>query len=137
VILVDTGPLVALFDPRDANHLRCRDVLAKHHGPLLTTVPVLVEAIYLLDRVSPGAALLRRFARSGGLTFWWFDERRLARALELMDDYHDQPMDLADASLVAAAESERLRRVFTLDVRDFSVYRIRQGHQHFPFQIVP
>jgi predicted nucleic acid-binding protein len=32
-------------------------------------------------------------------------------------------MDLADAALVAVAERERLRIVFTLDRSDFSVYR--------------
>ena len=37
--------------------------------------------------------------------------------------YKDLPMDLADAALVRVAERERLRRVFTLDRRDFQVYR--------------
>jgi len=32
-------------------------------------------------------------------------------------------MDLADAALVRVAERERLRRVFTLDRRDFQIYR--------------
>ena len=41
----------------------------------------------------------------------------------LMEKYVDRPMDLADASLVAAAETQRLHRVFTLD-SDFRVYRI-------------
>ena len=32
-------------------------------------------------------------------------------------------MDFADAALVRVAERERIRRIFTLDRRDFSVYR--------------
>ena len=35
----------------------------------------------------------------------------------------DLPMDLADGALVRVAERERLRRIFTLDRRDFQVYR--------------
>jgi predicted nucleic acid-binding protein len=45
-------------------------------------------------------------------------------------------MDLADASLVAAAESEGLRTVFTIDRRDFATYRIRRGHRSVPFEMI-
>jgi len=51
----------------------------------------------------------------------------------LMRDYADTPMDLADASLVAAAETLRQRRVFTVD-KHFYVYRQRLGHA---FEVVP
>jgi hypothetical protein len=46
-------------------------------------------------------------------------------ALSLALPYYT-PMDLADASLVVAAESLTLRRVFTLD-RDFYIYRLADG----------
>jgi predicted nucleic acid-binding protein len=45
-------------------------------------------------------------------------------------------MDLADASLVAAAERLGADRVLTLDRRDFENYRIRRGHRLLPFQVV-
>lgn len=44
---------------------------------------------------------------------------------------------LADASLVTAAKSLGIRRVFTLDRNDFGTYRVRQGHRHQSIQIVP
>jgi len=47
----------------------------------------------------------------------------VARMRELMRKYRDLPMDLADAALVRVAERERLRRIFTLDRRDFQIYR--------------
>jgi uncharacterized protein len=47
--------------------------------------------------------------------------------------YRDIPMDLADASLVARAESRRLKRIFTLD-SDFRIYRINGRGL---FEIVP
>jgi len=53
---------------------------------------------------------------------------------ELMRKYRDVPMDLADAALVRVAEREKLRQVFTLDRRDFEVYRpARMGR----FSIIP
>lgn len=45
------------------------------------------------------------------------------RMRDLMNKYRMLPMDLADAALVAVAERERIRRVFTVDRRDFSIYR--------------
>jgi predicted nucleic acid-binding protein len=46
--------------------------------------------------------------------------------VELMEKYRDRPMDLADASLVAAAEHLRMKRLFTLD-NDFHIYRLADG----------
>ena len=53
-------------------------------------------------------------------------EAEVRRAAKLMGKYQDLPMDLADASIVAAAERLGTRRVFTLD-RDFYVYRLTDG----------
>lgn len=55
------------------------------------------------------------------------------RMRELMKQYADTPMDLADASLVVAAERAAARRIFTLD-RHFRVFRI---HGTADFQVVP
>ena len=136
-MLVDTGPLVALFDPKDADHELCRKTLAKVSGPLSTTVPVLTEAFHLLQPESLGSKNLRQFVTDRALLVWFLDDRALARALGLMDQYDKQPMDLADASLVTAAERLRARRVFTLDRRDFRVYRARFGHKQERLRILP
>ena len=52
MILVDTGPLVALFDPADQDHKQCVDLLRGVDEPLCTTIPVLTEAFHLLDHLS-------------------------------------------------------------------------------------
>ena len=54
----------------------------------------------------------------------------------LMEKYHDTPMDLADASLVTAAEGLGTRRVFTIVRNDFETYRVRRGHRHYPFESI-
>lgn len=136
MILVDTGPLVALFDPKDGEHERCARVLKGLRAPLRTTIPVLTEAFHMLGPASIGSDRLRDFVVRRGLAPWFFDETSLTRAFELMELYADHPMDLADASLVAAAESLGTRRVFTVDRNDFETYRLRRGHRHYAFEVV-
>jgi uncharacterized protein len=136
VILVDTGPLVGLFDPLDSAHERCRGALRQLREPILTTVAVLTEAFHLLGPGSRGSRALSAFVTHGGVTPYFLDSAALARAFELMERYADLPMDLADASLVVAAERSGARRVLTLDRRDFAAYRIRRGHRQLTFQIV-
>jgi len=71
------------------------------------------------------------------MPLWFFNQTAASRAFELMDTYADHPMDLADASLVVAAETLKTRRVFTLDRNDFKAYRVRRGHRNVAFEIVP
>ena len=137
MILVDTGPLVALFDRQDTNHLRCVKTLRSLREPIGTTTPVLTEAFHLLEPASSGAERLREFVVKGGLAVWYFESATLLRAFELMEQHADHPMDLADASLVTAAEAYGSRRIFTIDRNDFETYRVRRGHRHLSLEIVP
>ena len=137
MILVDTGPLVALFDPADGQHERCARTLKGLREPIQTTVPVLTEAFHMLGPESRGSDRLREFIASGGLSVWFFDRPSLTRAFELMEVYADHPMDLADASLIVAAEALQTRRVFTVDRKDFETYRVRRGHRHYPLDVLP
>jgi len=136
MILADTGPLVALFDPKDEAHARAVDILKKIREPLLATIPVLTEAFHLLSPGSQGSAALRTFLSRGGALVWFFSEPALTRALELMEKHADLPMDLADASLVVAAEVHRTGRVWTIDRRDFETYRYRVGKSHHRFVLI-
>jgi predicted nucleic acid-binding protein len=136
VILTDTGPLIALFDARDSAHERCVTVLKSIEEPLITTIPVLTEAFHLLEPSSEGARRLMDFISDGGLSVWFMDDSVLVRAFEIMAAYADTPMDFADASLVTAAEQENLNKIFTVDRKGFSAYRIRRGHRYREFQVI-
>lgn len=136
MILVDTGPFVALFDPQDSEHTRCKEVLCATREALFTTIPVLTEAFHLLNPNSRGSDCLRDFILDGGTSLWFLDQASTARAFELMEQYGDHPMDLADASIIVAAESLRTTKVFTLDLADFQRYRIRRGHRHIRIDIL-
>lgn len=137
MILIDTGPLVALFDPKDAQHQRCVIALRAVREPIRTTVPVLTEAFHMLGPGTVGSARLREFVLKGGLSVWWFDAAALSRAFELMEVYSDKPMDLSDASIIVAAETLATCKVFTIDRKEFTAYRIRRGHRHYAVEVIP
>lgn len=90
----------------------------------------------MLSPASQGADTLRAFIGMGGLSVWYFDDDSLERAFELMERYKDHPMDLADASLVVAAEVLRTRKIFTIDRDEFETYRVKRGHRYYPMEIV-
>jgi uncharacterized protein len=136
MVLVDTGPWVALFDPKDEHHSRCREMLGAIKESLSTTVPVLTEAFHILEPQSVGSSRLRDFIAQRGASVWDFDRGSLLRAFELMETYADRPMDLADASLIVAAEELKTCKVFTVDRDDIQTYRVRHGHRHLPVQII-
>lgn len=127
MILVDAGPLVALFHARDSEHEWAHTIVGALEDRLVTTDAVLAEALHVLGSGTRGARMLREFVRRAGLGVWTMDDERRDRAFDLMDEYEDHPMDYSDASLVAAAESLRATTVFTVDRSDFATYRPRIG----------
>jgi len=122
-VLIDAGPLVALINGRDADHRICRDILQSIRDPLATVWPAFTEAMYLLRTSWQAQQALWRFVEAAPVELISLFPRDFPRVRELMRKYRDLPMDLADAALVRVAERDRLRRIFTLDKRDFSVYR--------------
>ena len=133
-VLVDAGPLVAALDQADPHHAACLAALRSLPTPLLTVWPALTEAVYLLGFSWVAQRELLEFVTEGTLQLLPLVEEDVPRMRDLMQKYRDLPMDLADAALVRVAERERIHNIFTLDRRDFSLYRpARLGH----FQIVP
>ena len=129
--LVDAGPLVAIFganQPR-AGHYRA---LLKRAGDelwsLATTWPCVTEASHLLD--VPQRYTLLRWVAAGGIAVFPFKQEDLEDMAALMQRYTESPrteMDFADASLVWLAADSGVTAVMTMDVRDFSRYRLPDG----------
>lgn len=136
MILVDTGPLVALFDPREEQHGSCRQTLASVRLPTVTTLPVLTEAFHIPGPESRGSEALRSFIAEGGMSVHFGAHEETMRAFKSKGAYRDHSMDLADASVIAAAETLGTRRIFTLDRNDFEAYRIKRGHRCYPVEII-
>jgi predicted nucleic acid-binding protein len=123
MILVDAGPLIALIHEDDDEHQRCREAFAAMNEPLGTVWPAVAEAMYLLSFSSQAQDALWEMIETGVVDILPLGVDDIGRMKELMRKYRDLPMDLADAALVRVAERERLSRIFTLDRRDFQIYR--------------
>ena len=127
-MLCDTGPLLALIDRRQPDHERCRQIFETAPLPLVSTWACFVEAMHLsrgLGGPRFQAHLWAMHARQL-LILHRHDDDELPRMQILMQRYENVPMDLADASLMTAAEALNDRRIFTLD-NDFRIYRFDDG----------
>lgn len=127
-VLVDAGPLVALLDRSDDRHEEVVETLKGVHDPLVSVWPALVEAMYLLSFSWRAQKALWELIETGVIKLLDLGAADIGPMKNLMEKYRDLPMDMADAALVRVAEREGIRRVLTLDHRDFSVYRLaRKG----------
>ena len=124
MILVDAGPLVALLDADDQFHKKCVATLKVLRESLVTVWPAVTEAMYLLGDLPKAQEALWEMLARGVLQFLPLHLTEVPRIRELMSKYADRPMGLADAALVRVAEREGIRQIFTVDRKDFSVYRL-------------
>ena len=124
-IVVDTGPLVALFKRRDRDHARVQRFLHENPCSLITTWPVITETWHMLGE--PARLPFARWVVAGGAAVFELRPEDHTAMLDLLEKYRDRPMDLADASLVLLADRLGLNEVLTIDRDDFDVYRLKGG----------
>jgi predicted nucleic acid-binding protein len=122
-ILIDTGFIVAMLSEADQHHQRCTAELAQLRPPLFTCWPVVTEAHWLLRKDAKAVAGLFNAFDSGLLALLPVDVTAFPSLATFLRRYPKLKPDLADAALVYLAERENIQTVFTLDVRDFSLYR--------------
>jgi predicted nucleic acid-binding protein len=128
-VLVDSGPLLALFNAADGWHARVLSWLQQHpQAQLITTWPVATEVCALLARRigNPAALDFLRWAQRGAIGFDQPEVATLSEVLAISERFQNLPFDLADASVAEAAARLRIRHVLTIDA-DFDVYRDRAG----------
>jgi uncharacterized protein len=131
-LICDTGAIYALYDADDVHHPAAKAVVEREAGPLFLPVVLLAEIDYLLtSRLGTDAALdFLESVESGSFTLVVPSSDDLARCRELMLQYRDLPLGLADATVVTAAERFKIPRVFTVDQRHFRTIQPR-GLAHF------
>lgn len=132
-ILVDAGPLVAIFREQDSYHQLCLAALEELSRPLYTCWPVITETVWLFRQP---ASALRLLASLDGdfLEILPLTGEEANTIGAIMKRYANIRAQLADAALVYLAEREKIDTIFTLDRRDFSIYRTSRKRA---FQILP
>ena len=126
-VLIDTGPMVALFSEDDSQQGRCTDTLKTLRPPLLTCWPVLTEAAWLLRQRPRSLYQLLDGFGNGLFTLISLDADDLPAIAAIMRRYEDVGLQFADAALVHLAERENIRTIFTTDRRDFSIIRLKRN----------
>jgi predicted nucleic acid-binding protein len=132
--LVDAGPLVAILHRDDPDHDACVGTLRTLSDPLLTTWAPIAEAMYLLESSRDARDALLQMIERGAVQVEHIQIDEIPSIRALMRKYSDLPMDFADATLVNLAEKKNTVNVFTLDRRDFGIYRLSRRRT---FRIVP
>lgn len=125
IVVVDTGPLVAVADLDDAHHQTCTDWFDHSTDTVVVPAPVIVEVCWLLaSRVSPAAeaAFLAALAQ-GDPRIEELTAADYQRASHLVDRYADLDLGFVDASVIAVAERLGIDTVATINHRDFRVVR--------------
>jgi predicted nucleic acid-binding protein len=132
--ICDTGPLVAYLNRHDPHHPWAVAVMKQVRPPMLTCEPVLTEAVYFLREDGLEVDPLFRLLERGALRLQFDVSTHWPRIRTLMARYRQ--MDLADASIVVMSELHARSEVFTIDRKDFSVYR-RNDRQMIDFVAPP
>ena len=137
MILTDTGYWVALGNKKDRWHQHTIDVSQTIQDELVITWPVITETCHLLG-MRLGSHAQQKFLEQVKQVTQLFNLKRdhLERCQILMIKYAKLPMDLADASLVIAAEELDSGKILSTDQRDFNAYRWK-NYQPFENLLLP
>jgi|SRR5579864_1167103 len=133
-ILVDTGPLVAILSREDEYHTACVNALREMPSPLLSCWPVITEAAWLLRNSPRAVQQLLRSIDGVFLELMPLAGTEAEAIAALMKRYEDIHAQFADVALVYLAGREKIDTIFTLDQRDFSIYRFGRRRA---FHIIP
>jgi uncharacterized protein len=127
-IVIDTGPLVALFDRSDQFHEYSLEFIKEVKGPLYTILPVVTEASFLLDFNVCAQLDFLAWVAKGAVRLVPMENSDLLEVCQLMGKYRDLPMDFTDGCLVALCDKLNIQTIATLD-RDFEIYRYKKRYE--------
>jgi uncharacterized protein len=132
--IIDTGPWIALIDKSETMHTPCVEWFRTYKGRLYSTEAVFTEVLYLLNFSFKAQSAAFEFVLQSIITLVPADLKSVEKTKLLMKKYSDLPMDYADATIVYLASEAGIPNIFTLDRRDFSVYRMddNKGFTLFP-----
>ena len=122
-VLVDAGPLIALFDKDDFYHKLIKKFVSTNNFKFITTIAVITETSHMLDFNVQTQIDFLKWINDKGINIYGIQQKDIQRIIELSVKYSDIPMDFADATLVLAAEQTGIRKIISVD-SDFEIYRL-------------
>jgi len=122
-ILIDSGPLIALFDRNDKYHIASIEFIKNNRYELITTIASITEVLHLLDFNRNAQIDFLKWLHSGGVSIEPIITTDFLEIEKLTTKYFDLPMDFADACLVFLGNKLKIDTIATID-RDFDIYRL-------------
>ena len=122
-VLIDAGPLIALFDSSEKRHRHVRAFLKENPYRYVSTIAVFTEVSHMLDFNINAQHDFYEWVMYKGVIISDINQNDMLRLVELTKKYSDMPMDFADATLVITAEKTGIREIISLD-SDFDIYRL-------------
>ena len=128
-LILDAGALLAQADADEPRHHDVVELLRNERGALVTTELAVAEADYLiLDRLGIDVEL--RFIEdleNGTFVVDCLSRDELRSTRQVVEQYRDLQLGLADASLVVLAQRYSTTRIVTFDERAFRAVAPLQG----------
>lgn len=120
--LIDSGPLIALFDRSDKYHLKVLEFMKTFKGELVTSWSVVTEVSHMLDFNLQVQIDFLKWCEIGGVNLFEISQEELCDIRVMIEKYSDVPMDLADATLMYIANKQKIKNIISID-SDFDIYR--------------
>ena len=120
--LIDSGPLIALFDRSDKYHQKCLHFIKEFKGELITSWSVITEVSHMLDFNLQVQIDFLKWIELGGITLYDLSQNDIVNIRMMMEKYVEIPMNLADATLMFIANKENIKDIISID-SDFDIYR--------------
>jgi predicted nucleic acid-binding protein len=122
ITLIDSGPLIALFDKSDKYHDRVLDFFKNYEGEFVTTWAVVTEVTHMLDFNLKVQLDFLRWIELGAIKIYEIKQSDLKSIIPMIERYTNVPMDFADSSLMFVAQKEGINSIVSID-SDFDIYR--------------
>lgn len=130
-VLIDTGPFVAIFNQRDKFNDMCLEKFRKVPLPAYTTWAVVTELFWMIQSLPEAQKKFLELVKLGQIVILDLPTDSIGWLENFLEKYSDIKVQLADASLMYFYEAGdgKFGNVFTLDVRDFSVFRVGRNRR--------
>lgn len=122
-ILIDAGPIIALFDKDDSYHEKVLNFIKDKGFRFVTTTAVVTEVSHMLDFNVNVQIQFLEWIKNDGIQLYEVKQKDIVEIIELTKKYKDRPMDFADATLVIAAKRTGIKKIISID-SDFDIYRL-------------
>lgn len=126
VALIDSGPIIALFNSKDKFHKPTLKFFKSYTGQIVSSWPVITEVVYVLSFSVEAQIDFLEWIERGSIQIIDLKLEDLKYIKNRMKKYSDLPMDLADASLMCISEKNEIERIISID-SDFSIYKNLKG----------